>query len=84
MTTITKSTTGTKTRSTAETKFGYEYAIQRLTDDVKELRELFKKQAEATNKLAGVTTLFVTLLATMADGDPAAEKALEQMNDLLK
>ena len=51
---------------------------------MKELRELFKKQAEATNKLAGVITLFVTLLATMADGDPAAEKALEQMNDLLK
>lgn len=72
------------TKSAAETKFGYEYAIQRLTDDVKELRELFKKQAEATNKLAGVTTLFVTLLATMADGDPAAEKTLEQMNDLLK
>jgi hypothetical protein len=31
-----------------------------------------------------VITLFVTLLATMADGDPAAEKVLEQMNDLLK
>ena len=72
------------TKSATETKFGYEYAIQRLTDDVKELRELFKKQAEATNKFAGVITLFVTLLATVADGDPAAEKALEQMNDLLK
>jgi len=72
------------TKSATETKFGYEYAIQRLTDDVKELRELFKKQAEATNKFAGVITLFVTLLATMADGDPAAEKVLEQMNDLLK
>lgn len=72
------------TKSATETKFGYEYAIQRLTDDVKELRELFKKQAEATNKFAGVITLFVTLLATVADGDPAAEKVLEQMNDLLK
>ena len=72
------------TKSTAETKFGYEYAIQRLTDDVKELRELFKKQAETTNGLAKVIIPFVTLLAAMADGDPAAEKALEQMNDLLK
>lgn len=72
------------TKSAAETKFGYEYAIQRVTDDVKELRELFKKQAEATNKLAEMIALFFTVLATMADGDPAAEKVLKQMNDLLK
>lgn len=41
------------TKSAAETKFGYEYAIQRLTDDVKELRELFKNRQRLRTSLQG-------------------------------
>ena len=38
------------TKSAQETKFGYEYAIQRLTDDVKELREMQKSKLRQQRK----------------------------------
>lgn len=72
------------TKSAQETKFGYEYAIQRLTDDVKELREMQKKQAETTAKIGSVVGVFVAMFSDLSEGEPAAEAALKQINDLLK